>query len=239
MANVPENQSLNLDRYIYRLTFSKRGRTRFISHLDLMRTMQRAFKRAKLPIWYTQGFNPHPYIMFPLALALGMESEVESMDIGLLEEKSFDEVRTKLNSVLPVGMKIINVSAPAHEHIDIEKADYLIKISTNKTAEETKDLFQEFLSQEEIYIKKKVKARRNRKPGTKLVGVRQYIELLDLHVENEYLVIELRLATSSGNSFNLNANAVLDVFYEQKGIIISSYSAKRTKIICQNGENFT
>ena len=53
--NVPKNQSLVLTRYIYRLTYSKKGRAKFISHLDLMRTMQRAFKRAKLPVWYTQG----------------------------------------------------------------------------------------------------------------------------------------------------------------------------------------
>ena len=110
--NVPKNQSLVLTRYIYRLTYSKKGRAKFISHLDLMRTMQRAFKRAKLPVWYTQGFNPHPYIMFPLALALGTESEIEPMDIALLEEYSFDELKDRLNDVLPEGLKIMAVAEP-------------------------------------------------------------------------------------------------------------------------------
>ena len=61
----PKNQSLQIERWDYRLTFAKKGRARYISHLDLMRAMQRAIKRAGVPIWYTQGFNPHSYLMFP------------------------------------------------------------------------------------------------------------------------------------------------------------------------------
>ena len=79
----PKNQSLQIERWDYRLTFAKKGRARYISHLDLMRAMQRAIKRAGVPIWYTQGFNPHSYLMFPLALPLGTESEVEVLDIAL------------------------------------------------------------------------------------------------------------------------------------------------------------
>ncbi|NLZ46768.1 MAG: DUF2344 domain-containing protein [Clostridiales bacterium] len=239
VRDVPENQGLNLDRYMYRLVFTKLGRTKFISHLDLMRTMQRAFKRAKLPIWYTQGFNPRSYIMFSLALPLGMESEIETMDFALLEEISFDDVKESLNAVLPLGMKIVSVSKPVFETIDIEKADYKLEITTNKDVFETKDLFEEFLKLDEINIEKKVKARRTRKAGTKLVNVKEYIEPLNIYVKDDCLAIELRLATSSGNRFNLNANAVLDSFCLLNDIKITNYSAKRTRIICENGENFS
>ena len=57
-----------------RMFFSKTGRAKYISHLDTMRTFTRAFRRTSLPLWYTQGFNPHLYMTFPLPLALGVES---------------------------------------------------------------------------------------------------------------------------------------------------------------------
>ena len=86
MANAePKNVNLRLERFEYRAVFSKTGRAKYISHLDLMRAFQRVFKRAHLPIWHTQGFNPHVYIMFPLALPLGTDSRVEIMDFALTE----------------------------------------------------------------------------------------------------------------------------------------------------------
>ena len=57
-----------------RIFFEKRGRVKYISHLDLMRAMSRAVRRAALPIWYTEGFNPKPYLSFPLPLPLGQEA---------------------------------------------------------------------------------------------------------------------------------------------------------------------
>ena len=53
-----------------RTVFEKKGRAKYISHLDLNRFMMRAFRRSGLPIWYTEGFNPHPYATFALALSL-------------------------------------------------------------------------------------------------------------------------------------------------------------------------
>ncbi|MBQ9964192.1 MAG: DUF2344 domain-containing protein, partial [Clostridia bacterium] len=58
-----------------RITFSKTGSARYISHLDLNRTMTRAVRRAGLPIWYTEGFNRHPYLTFAAPLSLGYEGE--------------------------------------------------------------------------------------------------------------------------------------------------------------------
>ena len=60
-----------------RIWFKKMGMSRYVSHLDLMRAMTRAIRRANLPLWYTEGFNPHPYMTFALPLSLGMESLCE------------------------------------------------------------------------------------------------------------------------------------------------------------------
>ena len=68
-----------------RLRFSKTGRLKYISHLDINRAMSRAFKRAEIPLWYTEGFNPHPYMSFSLPLSLGVESLCESVDIRLID----------------------------------------------------------------------------------------------------------------------------------------------------------
>ena len=78
-----------------RATFEKRRRAKYISHLDLMRCMQRAFKRAGVPIWYTEGFNPHAYLMFPLALSLGCESGCECMDFRIDGEMSIPQTTYK------------------------------------------------------------------------------------------------------------------------------------------------
>lgn len=239
MANIPKNQNLVFTKYFYRLTFSKTGRAKFISHLDLMRAVQRTLKRAKLPVWYTQGFNPHPYIMFPLALSLGTESEIEPMDIALLEKIPFDELKERMNKVLPVGLKIESVSEPVCEHTDIYKSEYHILLQTDKSPLETKMLFEEFLSQEQLLISKRVKEKRTRKISYKDVDVKEHVELVSIKENDDYLEVILRLSTSAGNTFNLNFMPVLEAFSSQKDVKITSVSAKRTKILCKNGEIFT
>ena len=105
-----------------RTVFEKKGRAKYISHLDLNRFMMRAFRRSGLPIWYTEGFNPHPYATFALALSLGFESEYEIMDFSLTEGVSFGKVKKILNEILPEGLKIVYVMTPEHSIKDIEKS---------------------------------------------------------------------------------------------------------------------
>ena len=76
-----------------RIWFTKELECKYISHLDLNRCMLRAVRRAQLPIWYTEGFNPHPYISFLLALTLGVESEGEPVDIRIVGNITADEVK--------------------------------------------------------------------------------------------------------------------------------------------------
>lgn len=109
-----------------RIFFEKRGRAIYISHLDLMRAFTRAVRRAALPMWYTEGFNPHPYLAFPLPLPLGQEGLREACDIRLIETMPHDEVKARLNVVLPEGLQVLAVQEPWDKAGDITAAEYHI-----------------------------------------------------------------------------------------------------------------
>ena len=89
-----------------RLLFSKTGRARYISHLDLMRTFQRAFARAKIPIKHTEGFNPHPFVSIALPLSVGYSSQCEILEFGLLDGTSHEEVPDRLTAAMPEGIAV-------------------------------------------------------------------------------------------------------------------------------------
>jgi len=96
-------------RWRLRITYQKRGDLRFLSHLDLVRSLERALRRSSLPIEFSQGFNPRIRLSFPGALALGIESEQEEFDVGFTEVVDPEEARTRLNAVLPGGLEVLGV----------------------------------------------------------------------------------------------------------------------------------
>ena len=75
-----------------RIVFSKSSFATYISHLDMTRCMSRLFSRAEVPIWFTQGFNPHPYMVFSAALPIGITGENEFLDIKLTEDCDLEEL---------------------------------------------------------------------------------------------------------------------------------------------------
>lgn len=90
-----------------RLRFTKTGRAVYLSHLDLMRTMQRAFLRAGIPIRYSEGFNPHAIISIALPLSVGSSSVCELMDFKLRSFMSLSEIPFRLNRALPEGIRVL------------------------------------------------------------------------------------------------------------------------------------
>lgn len=99
---------------LWRFRLAKRGRMRFLSHLDLMRTIARAFRRAGLRLVYSEGYHPHPLFSFGPALAVGIESEAEYFDALLQEDPGTEEeVLGRLNPVLPEGLAIRAAGRPA------------------------------------------------------------------------------------------------------------------------------
>lgn len=89
--------------------FSKDEPVMFVSHLDVLRLFQRAFKRAKLPLAYSQGFNPHPLLSFATALSVGMTSRCEYLDVTLERDIDLSEFKEKVRAALPEGVDVIEV----------------------------------------------------------------------------------------------------------------------------------
>ena len=89
-----------------RLRFQKTGRAVYISHLDLMHTMQRAFSRAGYELKYSEGFNPHPQISIALPLSVGVASYCELMDFKLKEDCVLDELPQRLTAAMPEGIRV-------------------------------------------------------------------------------------------------------------------------------------
>lgn len=89
-----------------RMRFSKTDEAAYISHLDLMHCMQRAIARAQLPVWYTEGFNPHIYISIALPLSTGYSGEWEFLDFNCTAEKIPDDAVARLNAVMPSGLSV-------------------------------------------------------------------------------------------------------------------------------------
>jgi radical SAM-linked protein len=95
--------------YKINFTFTKKGAMRFISHLDLMRLLMRAMRRAELPLKMTEGFSPHPKLSIKRALKLGLESDNEEGGIVLKELVKPEDFKERLQEQLPEGIEIKNV----------------------------------------------------------------------------------------------------------------------------------
>ena len=220
-----------MDKINLRAVYAKYGNAKYFSHLDLMRTMQRAIKRSGIPIWYTEGFNPHIYLNFPVALPLGTESYVEPMDFSVIEECDLDELRDKLDNSMPPGLNIISVKPQIMKNTDVASAEYDVTLSSDISAEEVIEKFGKFLSADTIEIHK-----RSKKKGEVIVDIKPHVVVTDISAENGFVLIHFKLP--AGNSFNLNVNTVLDAFTDKTGVLTDAVCIKRTKISAINGDDF-
>ena len=141
-----------------RLRFAKKGRAVYISHLDLMRTMQRAFLRAGYSLKYSEGFNPHPVISILLPLGVGTGSECEMMDFQLTEDADLAALPEKLSAAMPEGITALEAYECERKVRDLK----WLRISgrfeyDTRDAAEMRDGLQAFFAQEQIIITKKTK----------------------------------------------------------------------------------
>jgi radical SAM-linked protein len=115
-----------------RITFCKNEHMRYIGHLDLHRTWERTFRRARLPLAYSQGFNPQPRMNLAAALPLGFTSEGEVGDFWLEQTLSVEEIQKALLPVLPPGLQILSISDAERSEASLQSlvraADYMITL---------------------------------------------------------------------------------------------------------------
>ena len=103
----------------HRFRFSKTGRVKYISHLDLMATMRRAILRAGVRLKYSEGFNPHPFMSAAMPLSVGHESVCELMDVGIADEPSIDGLPAAITAALPEGIEVLDVYKPERKFSEI------------------------------------------------------------------------------------------------------------------------
>lgn len=203
-----------------RVFFSKTGRAIYISHLDLYRLFQRSIKRSKLPVWETEGFNPHVYITFALPLALGTAGLCESLDMKLTEDISREELISRFNDALPRDIRVTDAAEPVRKPTEIALSEYEAHFECDNAK------FAEFLASDHIITEKKTKR------GITELDLKEHLNILE---QSEGY---LRFTFPSGTEFNINAGLLFDAFEKQSGEEIYSLRITRTSIKCRDGENF-
>jgi radical SAM-linked protein len=137
-----------------RIRFSRGEEIKYLSHLDLIRVWQRALNRAGIPLAYSKGFNPHPQISMALALAMGVTSEAELMDIMLDKFVSPHAFTAAMSRQMPRGLAIDGVfntplTIPSLQS-QVRQAEYTVTISTEKTKDDVESAINALLDKETL-----------------------------------------------------------------------------------------
>ena len=194
-----------------RIWFKKDFECRYISHLDLNRTMLRALHKSKLPIWHTEGFNPHPFGTFPLPLSLGFRGVNECMDVKL-EDDSFllSDIPDRLNACLPRGIRVFDATEAVMKAGKVTYASFMLLIgnpiiATGKIAAQLREL----LESESIEIEKKSKK------GMKTVDIKQGVKRYE--IKELFDAVQLDIILTAGSSDNVNPNLLITALLRSTG----------------------
>ena len=192
----------------YVIKFTKEANIKFISHLDLMRTLQRVIRRANPPMEYSKGFNPHMAMSIAQPLSVGVYSDAEYMDIVLVEELDEKEIIEKLNAKTASGIKFLEarkvITKDGEKKLPqamalIDAARFTVKMlcEDSKVVEEKLKTLEE--NKEWITIKKS-------KKGEKEVNLRTMIKEMKYWTNENELVLNILI--SSGSREHLSPDLV-------------------------------
>lgn len=166
--------------FSYRVRFAKTGRMRFLSHHDLMRLFERAFRRTGLPLRMTEGYNPHPVLSFPTALGLGIESVDEVLEFELSSWTAPRQVEKLLGAQLPEGVSVL--SAEAFDRRDRSQVEFVeYEAACPGQAEGLAERLRALLALKECRVE------RVSDKGSKTVEIRQYVLAADCEGEKAFL----------------------------------------------------
>ena len=207
----------------YRFCYAKYGEAKYISHLDLIRMFSRSFKRAGIPLTYSEGFNPHPKMAIGLPLSVGLTSECEYMDAEVerpLKREDIDE----LNKKLPIGLTINGAAEriPGMKKLaDIRWAEYKVTLDQEVAPEQIEG----FMARTDVIVEKKTKRKTE---NTDILP-----DITSLTVNGECLTMVL----SAGPSANLKPELVLCAMEQYiDGFVAGNYEIHRSKILTDNGK---
>lgn len=210
-----------------RVWFRKTGTARFISHLDLNRCMARAIHKAKIPLWYTEGFNPHAFLTFALPLSLGISGERESMDMKLEDNALSDaELMERMNAGLPPDIRVYAVTEPVMKPGQITAASYRISLEVeNMDAEQAAGRIAELFRSETLVVSKHTKS------GWSDFDLAPYLG--NTEVSAAKTTVEISSVLPAGSSLNINPTLLTDAV--GKYLHLEFYAKIRRT--CLYGEN--
>ena len=142
---------------VLRIKFKKVGNLQYVSHLDLVRTMHKIIVRSKLPLWYTEGFNPKPKMVFAAPLSIGTESLVEFMDLRLVERIDPALAIKALNANMTDELVVLDAYYPESKLTDLKWLSYVITLNTIGASPELADKVNEALRADSMPVAKKQK----------------------------------------------------------------------------------
>lgn len=212
-----------------RMKFTKTGRAKYISHLDLMRCFQRCIRRAELPIAYSEGFHPHMQIVFAAALSLGFESDYEVIELGLSEEMPFEEVKSRMQAVLPDGIDVSSCYAPKHKMGQIAYAEYEVTLTCDD-GKKLLEQWREFISQDKIVVQKKTKR------GFREMDLKELTECLSEGIKEDAFVLGIRLP--AGSTVNVNPTLLVEEFGKNEQVSFAFPKYCRKKLLCTEKTEF-
>ncbi len=208
-----------------RIWFKKDGLAVYISHLDMNRCMTRAVRRAGIPLWYTEGFNPHPYMTFLMPLPLGQTGLREPLDIRIENDMSFKEIKNRLNAVMPEGIEIVDVQKPEHKPNEIAAAEYEID-AVFATDGESEGFAADAGS---VIAGGVLNAEKRSKRGIKTVNLCEMIRSFEVKADGSKARVKTVLA--AGNSVNLNAELLMSALYAAFSAEPEKTDIVRTKLL--------
>ncbi|MDP4108437.1 MAG: TIGR03936 family radical SAM-associated protein [Bacillota bacterium] len=209
-----------------RMRFSKTGNARYLSHLDTMHLFQRTFLRAGLPLRYTEGFNPHPYVSVLLPLPTSFAGLDEIVDFDLTEDIPAELVLDKINAALPLGFCATELCEALDKSREIAYASYRIELFLDETAEK----IIEILKKNTIMILKKSKS------GENEVNLKDYLAKASAYSENGKIYIDAVI--SAGNK-NLNPEYLVNALSSELGLKkVPDALYTRTAILKENLKTF-
>ena len=207
-----------------RFCFEKNGTSAYISHLDLMKALQRSFVRAGIPVKYSQGFNPHIEMSIVVPLSTGYETRCDLCDLDLICDDMPENFVEDLNAVMPRGMKVLHAGAADRPVREIAYSAYEIVLPAGDT-DAMKALFDQPVTLE-----------KRSKRGRRDVNLQDYIKELSFAAEGDKTLC--RCILSAGND-PLNPMYLTQAL-KNAGLVEEDATAKyiRTGILDENCEIF-
>lgn len=201
-----------------RIFYRKKGRMKFVSHLDMNRFMSRIINKAKVPVWFTEGFNRHVYLNFAVPLSLGYEGLYEVMDVKTEDENcDLNGFLTALQKVSVPDIEFFEVSEAVLKMKEIGFAEF--EILFDGVSPEFAEKINLFFERKSIICQKTTK-----KGGTKDIDIAPLIRKFSLEGN------KLTLVLTAGNENNLNPSLVMSALFTQCGTEPIYYSVTRTML---------